>query len=139
VHIFPSHRRLVEPHLHMPFVHWLPKNGLRRRWIELCLRAGWDPAWPELAALDRTARAGRYGDYTIGKTFYRKPGELRRVFAATGFDVRFEGMGGPGILMRPMKRVPGLRNLARAWQCHLHATSIRARKRTPAVSSPPSG
>lgn len=30
IHIYPSAWRVVEPHLMLPFLHWLPKNVLRQ-------------------------------------------------------------------------------------------------------------
>jgi hypothetical protein len=29
MHVFPAKWSIVEPHLHVPIVHWLPKNRLR--------------------------------------------------------------------------------------------------------------
>ena len=44
-HIYPAHRRIIEGHLHMPIVHWLPKNNLRRLLIGIYVFFGLEPRW----------------------------------------------------------------------------------------------
>jgi 2-polyprenyl-3-methyl-5-hydroxy-6-metoxy-1,4-benzoquinol methylase len=39
------HLRLVEAHLFMPFVHWLPKNAAHKWLIGLFVLAGIEPRW----------------------------------------------------------------------------------------------
>lgn len=49
VHSFPGSRRLIEPHVHMPLVHWLRQGTLRRLLVWVCLLHGFGPRppWPE--------------------------------------------------------------------------------------------
>jgi len=39
-HVYPGKLRPIEPHLFMPFVHWLPKNPARKWAIAACVACG---------------------------------------------------------------------------------------------------
>jgi ubiquinone/menaquinone biosynthesis C-methylase UbiE len=90
IHLYPAHHRLVEGHLHMPLVHWLPKSGTRRQMIRLYTLLGVEPHWKELSSMPVREKADRYFDYSINKTFYRAPREVRRIFDDVGFESTFE-------------------------------------------------
>lgn len=92
VHSFPGSRWLVEPHVRMPLVHWLPPGG-RRPLIRLCLLAGLGPRppWPEAGEGDRRRQAEVYARYLAEKTVYRPREEVMAVFARAGFEGRWIG------------------------------------------------
>lgn len=92
VHSFPGSRWLVEPHVHMPLVHWLPQGGLRRLLIRLCLLLGFGPRppWPEAGDKLRQ-QLDVYDRYLAEKTCYRPRGQVMVLFAGAGFDGRWIG------------------------------------------------
>jgi SAM-dependent methyltransferase len=86
LHVFPSAFSVIEPHMFLPAVHWLPKNGLRRACIGLMLRLGMGARYfTDLPARDR---ATVFFEFSKNYTFYRKPHLLSGVFAAHGFCLR---------------------------------------------------
>jgi len=94
-HVFPAWRCVMEAHLRMPFVHWLPKNNLRRLLIAMCtglgLHARWDGAtnlrgWTQL-----------YFDYSVDRTYYRRCRELRGIFETGGFGVHYVSIDHPRV------------------------------------------
>ena len=84
LHCFPGHRGVVESHVHMPFVHWIAKRATRRFVIRAWLRAGVDPVWPRALGLRLDEQVELYADYLNNKTFYRSPGQWRRIFDEAG-------------------------------------------------------
>jgi endoglucanase len=86
-HVYPGKLRPIEPHLFMPFVHWLPKNVTRKWAIVACLACGIEPRWGWLAAADFEKKAQAYCDFVINETFYRSFSEVRRSFKQVGFAV----------------------------------------------------
>jgi SAM-dependent methyltransferase len=88
LHSFPGSKRLIEPHILMPLVHWLPDNRLRWGWIALCLLlgAGPKPAWPETAGNGLRETVDTYFRYLRHKTHYRDIHEMMRIFRAAGFE-----------------------------------------------------
>lgn len=101
-HIFPAHKEIVEGHLFMPFVHWLPKNKWRRRLISLCVRMGCEPSWPRLEGLSASEKASAYYSYSVNKTFYRRPPEIKTVFEQIGFRAWFETINHPRVMNHPI-------------------------------------
>jgi ubiquinone/menaquinone biosynthesis C-methylase UbiE len=89
-HTYPAHKSLIEKHLHMPVVHWLPKNPARRYFISGCVLLGIEPHWPELNNIGLVEKARAYFQYSIDKTYYRKHSEIKKLFSHYGFDVDFE-------------------------------------------------
>jgi SAM-dependent methyltransferase len=86
-HVYPGQLRPIEPHLFMPFVHWLPKN-LTRKWaIAACVACGIEPRWDWLAAAPVGKKAEAYYQFCNNETFYRSFREVRRSFSSKGFDV----------------------------------------------------
>jgi SAM-dependent methyltransferase len=86
-HVYPGKLRPIEPHLFMPFVHWLPKNPARRWAISVCLACGIEPRWDWLAKAAFTKKAQAYYEYCINETFYRSFREVRYSFSKMGFVV----------------------------------------------------
>jgi SAM-dependent methyltransferase len=115
-HQYPGHRYLVEGHLHMPLVHWLPKSSwLRRAAIRYFVRAGREPGWAMLEGRSVEEKAHAYYTYTVEHTFYRTYREVRRTFERQGFGVDFETIHHPGLADYPglerAAHTPGLRSL----------------------------
>jgi SAM-dependent methyltransferase len=86
-HVYPGQLRPIEPHLFMPFVHWLPKN-LTRKWaIATCVACGIEPRWEWLAAATVGGKAQAYYEFCMNETFYRSFHEVRQNFNEVGFVV----------------------------------------------------
>lgn len=94
-HIFPASKRLIEGHLFMPFVHWLPKNNLRKYLIGTWVFLNIEPHWPELENMKWKEKTDTYYHYSINHTFYRTPSDLRRKFRKHGFHVSFVTINNP--------------------------------------------
>jgi SAM-dependent methyltransferase len=86
-HVYPGKLRPIEPHLFMPFVHWLHKNPTRRWLISACLACGIDPKWDWLAAAGSAGKAQAYYEFVVNETFYRSFREVRHSFNKMGFVV----------------------------------------------------
>jgi SAM-dependent methyltransferase len=86
-HVYPGKLRPIEPHLFMPFVHWLPKNPTRKWAIAACLAVGIEPRWGWLAAATFGSKAQAYYEFVINETFYRSFREVRQSFNQVGFVV----------------------------------------------------
>jgi ubiquinone/menaquinone biosynthesis C-methylase UbiE len=97
-HCFPAHLGPVECHLRMPFVHWLPKNNMRKMLIAIWVRAGIDPGWQELSGATVTERIRTYHEYSVQNTFYRAPRDWRTLFESTGFSPEFVSHLAPGVM-----------------------------------------
>lgn len=87
-HIFPAKWRVIEPHLFVPCVHWLPKNRLRRWYLRLMLKR--IPVWKGLEGKPAAERVQVYYDYSVQKTYYRPLRHIRRILRKAGLDVRFD-------------------------------------------------
>ena len=59
-HVYPGQLRPIEPHLFMPFVHWLPKNVTRKWAIAAFVACGIEPRWGWLAAAPVGEKAEAY-------------------------------------------------------------------------------
>lgn len=102
VHFFPAHKHLVEIHLLLPFVHWLPKNKLRKMYIFLWLLLGKGPGWKELQGKSKWKQAHAYYEYTVLKAYYRTPRTITEVFARYGFEVDFVPLADFGLEEHPL-------------------------------------
>ena len=101
-HLFPARFTIMEGHLRMPFVHWLPKTGLRRAAIGLFVALGIEPRWPETRGLPAREKADLYFRYSRDKTFYRPP---RRILAACrqhGLTARLVAHNHPRVRNNPV-------------------------------------
>ena len=92
-HIFPGFLYPNEGHLHMPFVHWLPKNFSRYSLIILYVFLRREPFWPELKDQSIMQRAKVYYSYSINKTYYRSPWELNNIFKNVLFNIDHVNLG----------------------------------------------
>ena len=92
LHEWPAKWAPVEVHLRMPFVHWLPKNRVRRAAMSVFARLGVrQPQWPE--ELDPSATLSEFVDfkyrYSIEETFYRPARAVAAVFERRGLTAEF--------------------------------------------------
>jgi SAM-dependent methyltransferase len=86
-HRFPGRRVPVEPHYSMPFVHWLPKNDVRRRAMLALSRIGVGKRHPDCAESAWREQAERWFQYSVQHTFYRSTGEVVDALRRAGQDV----------------------------------------------------
>ncbi|MBU0595266.1 methyltransferase domain-containing protein, partial [Candidatus Bipolaricaulota bacterium] len=103
-HCYPARWCIVEGHLLMPFVHWLPKNCLRRVAIRICMLLGREPHWKELERMTMGEKVAAYYDYSVRKTYYRCYPEVRKLFQLGGVAVRCISLSHPKVLSHPMLR-----------------------------------
>lgn len=107
VHSFPGARWLVEPHVRMPLVHWLPPGALRCLLIRACLLLDLGPRapWPEIVdrsgnLLPRSGQAAVYARYLKDKVHYRSIDDIASIFRRAGFRVRHRNLGPPPVWTR---------------------------------------
>ena len=83
-HDWPARWCVVEPHLLIPFVHWLPKNRTRRSAIALWRLLGRGAA--AQSATDRRSRELVESEYrySVEQTFYRPPRVVAKALRAQG-------------------------------------------------------
>jgi SAM-dependent methyltransferase len=107
-HVYPGKLRPIEPHLFMPFVHWLPKNATRMWAIATCVACGIEPRWDWLAAATFRNKAQAYYEFCMNETFYRSFHDVRHSFSKTGFVVT------PVVAEHPaLRRLAGLPSVFR--------------------------
>lgn len=129
LHVLPARRGIVEQHLHMPFIHWLPKNRLRKWAMYPWVALGAEPRWVEEGL---RAKVNRYYAYSLEHTFYRRPRDLRRAFERRGFVVDFVGARHPKLAQHPvlgaLTRVRPLQHAVNAGLTHFHIVELWAQK-----------
>ncbi len=103
-HVYPGKLRLIEPHLFMPFVHWLPKSPLRKWAIRAFLACGIEPRWDWLAHENMRRKTAAYHDFCMQETFYRPFHEVRGSFSNVGFEVTSVAADHP--LLRRLRAIP---------------------------------
>jgi SAM-dependent methyltransferase len=89
VHVYPGSRSIVEVHLHMPWVHWLPKNKLRYWYLILAVQRGQCPLWPEAEGKTVAEKALVFYNYLNQKTHYRDVRELVRILGNYGLSASY--------------------------------------------------
>lgn len=87
LHTFPGPLRLIEAHLSMPLVHWLPKNSARWLAIRLCVALGREPHWGQLVGKSAAAKTDAYFAYSCDETHYRTLRKWRRLLEENGLVV----------------------------------------------------
>jgi len=86
IHSYPACYLPVEPHIFVPFVHWLPKNKIRQYWIHFFLNFKKKTPWDHLKHMNNKELAAYYFDYLDKQTFYRLPSQVVDVFSELGFS-----------------------------------------------------
>ena len=107
LHIYPAHKRVIEGHLFMPFIHWLPKNNIRKAFITLFVTLGIEPRWRELKDKNILGKAQAYYNFSVNETFYRSPVTNKKIFEQRGLQTDFVIINNPilrkhGVLSRIM-------------------------------------
>lgn len=88
-HLFRPQFAPVEPHFFMPFVHWLPKNSLRKYAIAACACLGIGGHPPQIPDAGPLERADFLYHYSVEQTFYRPYRSVGEAFRRSGLDVCF--------------------------------------------------
>lgn len=79
-HMFPSRYRINEPHVRLPFVHWLPKSAIRYRILRFAVTIGMDARWVKVRHLSNDRAANVYYEYLERNTFYRRIDNIKKEF-----------------------------------------------------------
>jgi SAM-dependent methyltransferase len=129
LHIFPSSWCLVEPHMFLPVVHWLPKGAARRILIRAMLAMGMGaPYFENLSSLDRGTI---FFLFSVTGTFYRTRSELTEILRWHGFlsrGVAREKLLCRGGLAARVMAVPILGRIAAGLYGTLHQTYLLTAK-----------
>ena len=102
IHFYPAHKRVMETHLYMPCVHWLPKNMVRKIYIYISLLLGRGPKWKQLEDKTKWEQAQAYYEYIIDKTYYRTSVVVADAFRRNKFKVNFLPLSDFALDKRPM-------------------------------------
>ena len=83
---FPGKESLVEAHVRIPFIHWIPKNASFRMWYMTMMRrlglgAGGEGKGPREWAEKQLKYIDKY-------TFYRTRREIAGAYASAGFNIK---------------------------------------------------
>ena len=91
IHLFPGWMKIMESHVHMPFIHWFSNRYVRYLLILLfCLAGkGPKPPWPELTGRTILAKIKRYNIYLEDKTNYIDIRKVCHIINTCGFKVDY--------------------------------------------------
>ncbi len=92
---YPPHMGLVEGHLNMPLVHWLPKNRIRKAYILLLMLVGFRADLPSAKGKGILKKADVYYRTINEETFYRHWRVVQRSFERHGFNLEFISVRNP--------------------------------------------
>ena len=99
LHSFPGQGQWLEPHVKIPFVHWIPDGAIRQAWLRAFLHsgAGPRPPWPETinedgVSLSVSRQAGVYARYLQDKVHYRSIENIVAIFRRIGFKVSYRSL-----------------------------------------------
>ncbi len=101
LHLYPAHLEIIEDHLHMPLIHWFPKNWMRKAAIALAMLLNFHPDWPESNGKSFRDRLDCYFEYSVKHTFFRARDQVQRVFSSCGFEVLFVTISNPKLREHP--------------------------------------
>lgn len=93
IHLFPGSRKVIEPHLFMPFIHWLPKHPGRQIALAFFLLLGIGPKWPHLRDSGIWKEAEAYRSYLDRHVYYRDLKSILGSFRAAGFETEYWSYG----------------------------------------------
>jgi len=82
-HSFPAQYRVLEPHYKLPFVHWLPKSGLRYAAMRALVAAGMGARGT--VPLPNGEKTQTIFEYSVNETFYRPLPVIEQAFRKRGF------------------------------------------------------
>lgn len=120
IHFFPAKWVKVEPHVFVPYIHWLPKSRLRHWWLKW--HADRLPRWHGHDLLTVDQRVDEFYNYLNRKTYYRSNSKIYHLFKKAGFHTDF---------CRPELRY-GKKNpisLLNSWRCRtFHKVILHTRK-----------
>jgi SAM-dependent methyltransferase len=134
-HVYPGKLRPIEPHLFMPFIHWLPKSLLRKWAIWSFVSCGIEPRWNWLNGADVRKKTQAYYNYCINETFYRTFRRVRRSFNRVGFEVTPVAADHPAL--RRLHVLPGaVRQLLVGIPVTLFQTAEIVVRKAPASANP---
>ncbi len=106
IHTFPAKEYLLEQHLFMPAIHWLPKGLVRKWFIFLFVELRVEPFWKRLDGYSSAKKTNAYYQYSIKNTFYKSVKGLKKIFHAYDFSVYHKYLYAPGKGVRGMiKRI----------------------------------
>lgn len=130
-HIYPSAFSLIEPHMFLPCVHWLPKNALRKKAIHLLLALGLGA--PYFKDYTTTQRAEIFYQFSVSDTYYRGAGVISALFNSRNFKTtcavkaKFLNRGGMAASLIGLPIVGGL--LARMYSFFYQNYVLTSRNR----------
>ena len=113
--ILPPRRGLIEPHMKIPFVHWLPKRTVRMLAIGFFLFLGIGKNY--FAEYRLRDRSRIFYQYSVDHTFYRSNPDIARCFESFGLRcdiseaVRAHLANKFGSRWAPLLRIPVLRHM----------------------------
>ncbi|MEM6843539.1 MAG: class I SAM-dependent methyltransferase [Bacteroidota bacterium] len=90
IHTFPAKYHLIEQHLFMPLIHWLPKNRMRRWVIFLSTKFGKEPFWEPLEGKSVKEKTRIYYNYSIQRTHYRSVRQITKILERYGFSTDYK-------------------------------------------------
>ena len=123
-HIFPAHRHISERHLFMPFVHWLPKNSIRKLLISAYTYCGVEPKWEAIKNLSNREKAEHYYKYSINHTYYRSFQNIKNIFEKAGLRVHFNILEHPKLQENNFTKLLVSNNLTRKLSEYLLLTFV---------------
>jgi SAM-dependent methyltransferase len=114
-HLFPAKWRIMEPHVFVPFVHWLPKTRLRYWWLRV-----WShrlPLWRGHDGMAMDERLRTFQAYLNDKTFYRPISQIISTLRAAGFEcnVSYQRVSPPVARRAVFRLVANMRSKLRCW------------------------
>lgn len=105
LHLYPAPYYIKEGHLFMPFVHWFPKNLIRKLIIAFYVIVGVEPKWSKYENIKLTDKIDGYYQYSINKTFYRNHKVIENIFNKYGFDVNYKTIDNPRVLRKKISSI----------------------------------
>jgi len=88
-HVYRPQYNFIEPHIHMPFVHWIPKSIWRKYLIRFYLTLGIGKKPPEVPPPAKEVLVERYFRESMDETFYRPYRSIGQAFIDCGFYVAY--------------------------------------------------
>lgn len=130
-HIFPSHHKIKEPHVKIPFIHWLPKSSIRYRTLKFAIATGIDARWVKVHKLPNDQAAKVYYDYLDQNTHYRQIDDIKVEFekAALFCDTSLTGkIIVEKLFPRSLHTLPGLSKSLERLSLYFHTSVLITQK-----------